>query len=542
MRQRLMPLVLVLLGAPFARAGEAAEFACSESGFDEALDAAAAGDPGPHTFACGPAQPLVLSDAKDIATSLILDGQGELVLRGLDARLHPAPPGSVLELGDMALVDPSISFAESTLAVDLHDLSVSGNGGFSAHRLSIRRSVLTYFHAVRPSLLTSQRLFGVRSPQPAPSLEIVDTEISHCDAATSIIDVVEEPDSRLSITDSAIRENVAGRATIRALGVGGLIERSTISGNHAERIGAVWGDVTIENSTLSGNSADNPGPLASGAIAGCPVVRNSTISGNTTPGGYSYSDFSARGRSKSCSDLPIGRATFENTIMDGSCARLGSNAPRSLGGNIEVGGDSCGFSDATDQPDVTPEQLSLGPLADNGGLTATHALRPASVARDAGVFATCTDADQRGVPRPQGADCDSGSYELTDGLEVAVAIGLHRLRQRPLPWSGGFVPVVILGSEAFDARDVDPATLALGEGGALLARRPGSHLADVNRDGFADLLVLFPLRQTDLAFGDGEACITGALRDGTLFEGCDAITTVLRRGHRRPVHGRGPGA
>jgi hypothetical protein len=60
----------------------------------------------------------------------------------------------------------------------------------------------------------------------------------------------------------------------------------------------------------------------------------------------------------------------------------------------------------------------LGPLADNGGpatssgqATFTYALLSGSPALDAGNDATCLSTDQRGVARPQGAQCDIGAFE-----------------------------------------------------------------------------------------------------------------------------------
>ena len=75
----------------------------------------------------------------------------------------------------------------------------------------------------------------------------------------------------------------------------------------------------------------------------------------------------------------------------------------------------------TDQDNVTAEQLNLGPLADNGGPTMTHALGAGSVAIDQIPEADCVDAngqplttDQRGEPRPEpgGTKCDVGAVEL----------------------------------------------------------------------------------------------------------------------------------
>ena len=101
--------------------------------------------------------------------------------------------------------------------------------------------------------------------------------------------------------------------------------------------------------------------------------------------------------------------------------------------------------------EVLRQPLNLGPLANNGGPTQTHALLSGSVAIDA--VSDCTDTDnnplttdQRGVLRPQGSACDVGAYEFfvatpspapllpTPGalaalLALLVAIGLRGLRR-----------------------------------------------------------------------------------------------------------------
>jgi len=66
----------------------------------------------------------------------------------------------------------------------------------------------------------------------------------------------------------------------------------------------------------------------------------------------------------------------------------------------------------------------LGPLADNGGFTQTHALLPGSSAIDAGNSdpAVCPDTDQRGVARPIGNGCDIGAYEFAPMIFLPLII------------------------------------------------------------------------------------------------------------------------
>jgi hypothetical protein len=93
------------------------------------------------------------------------------------------------------------------------------------------------------------------------------------------------------------------------------------------------------------------------------------------------------------------------------------------------------------------------------------------------------------------------------------------------PFSHGVIPVALLGSDCFDVLEVDETTLAFGPAGAALGHATVPHHADVNDDGFTDLVAHFAVKETGIAFGDTEACLTGEI-DGMPFEACDDIKTV----------------
>jgi hypothetical protein len=97
--------------------------------------------------------------------------------------------------------------------------------------------------------------------------------------------------------------------------------------------------------------------------------------------------------------------------------------------------------------------------------------------------------------------------------------------------SRGLTRVALLGSETFDAHEVDLESLEAGPGKA--GARRYDRMRDVNRDGFPDRIVLFRTRKMGLAFGDTELCVSGATMDGQPFEACDEVETVPFRRHWR---------
>ena len=80
----------------------------------------------------------------------------------------------------------------------------------------------------------------------------------------------------------------------------------------------------------------------------------------------------------------------------------------SLGGNLEHPGDSCMFTEESDDQDHDPE---LGELRDNGGPTKTRALDSGSPAIDEANADNLPEEDQRGVSRVQGDGGDKGAFE-----------------------------------------------------------------------------------------------------------------------------------
>ncbi|MDQ7029820.1 MAG: right-handed parallel beta-helix repeat-containing protein [Ardenticatenia bacterium] len=191
-----------------------------------------------------------------------------------------------------------------------------------------------------------------------------------------------------------------------------VLERSTVSGNNAgSEGGGIWNDstLTLVNSTLSGNAAETGG----GGLfnRGHAVnLNNVTIADNTV--------FKGDGGGVE----NVGTLNLKNTLIAGNVD--GSGAAPDCGGTMNSQGYNLiqNPSGCTLSGDTTGNLLGvdplLGPLADNGGATRTHALLPGSPAIDAGNPAApgsggnaCAATDQRGVARPQGTACDIGAYE-----------------------------------------------------------------------------------------------------------------------------------
>lgn len=203
---------------------------------------------------------------------------------------------------------------------------------------------------------------------------------------------------------------------------------STISGNDAKGHGgglALQGDgvgpidTLLVNSTISGNNSGRGDARRGGGLYldnSFVSLLNNTITRNTSPnGGGIFAHLTPE-------DPPDGDTTNDpamivsgkNTIVakqrnGGDCR--GNGTFDSAGHNLSTSA-SCftGNHDRQGNP-------KLGPLADNGGPTKTHLLRPGSPARDHGANNGCPNRDQRGRRRPATTAnrCDIGSVEMGSG-------------------------------------------------------------------------------------------------------------------------------
>jgi len=112
------------------------------------------------------------------------------------------------------------------------------------------------------------------------------------------------------------------------------------------------------------------------------------------------------------------------------------------------------------------------------------------------------------------------------GLDVEIDIKPGSFPNSINPRSMGVVPVAILGSATFDVLDVDVSALSFGPGAASPVHEeagavPADHYEDVNDDGFIDLVTHYV--QKEALPDEPEACLTGALNDGTPIQGCDSV-------------------
>jgi|GEM_PF-5862033 len=214
------------------------------------------------------------------------------------------------------------------------------------------------------------------------------------------------------------------------------VEDSTFSNNHAATqsaggaINSNQSRGSIVNSTFSGNTAGVAGALS---FSRGPVATHLNLINNT---------FTANQGTRLIGGILISvdQLTLSNNIIAGNLGADCSLSSPSLVTEHNLDGDNtCHLTGPGDLPGTNP---LLGPLANNGGPTNTHALLAGSSAIDAGNNSTCPAADQRGVTRPQGPFCDMGAYELIPPPDCSQAVASPNLLWPP---NHKLVPIQISG-------------------------------------------------------------------------------------------------
>jgi len=209
------------------------------------------------------------------------------------------------------------------------------------------------------------------------------------------------------------------------------------------------GDLTLVNVTLSENVAEGGDGFVLGLAQGGGVfaeasalsLEHCTVADNLAQHGTVIEPPAAAAPRPEAAEselvavggvgLLFGDLALSRTLVTGNLLGavpqdllVGSAVFTSGGYNI-VGTDPGVAGDPTDDFGNGTDPL-LGALAANGGPTETRAIPEASPAFDAIPVADCTEtADQRFVPRPQGAGCDIGAYEriVAPPLQAIPALG-----------------------------------------------------------------------------------------------------------------------
>jgi CSLREA domain-containing protein len=231
-----------------------------------------------------------------------------------------------------------------------------------------------------------------------------------------------------------------GGGCIRGSGV--LLSLARCSVSNCSGGAVAWiGPLRIDSSTFQGNRAEGGllGPASFSVVfetAGAATIVDSTFSGNDAAGSTVAIEAAGTLTNTTITAnrgglLILGPIALKNTIVAKNqgfdCGFGAGGAFPFFSSDHSLDSDlSCNLQGPGDRSGVDPR---LGPLADHGGPTDTHAPLPGSPVLDAGNNATCPTTDQRGAPRPQGGACDIGAYEQTiltlaaDRTSVAVDEG-----------------------------------------------------------------------------------------------------------------------
>ncbi len=232
--------------------------------------------------------------------------------------------------------------------------------------------------------------------------------------------------STVTLNSVIIRDSQAttdhGGAIFTEAGTIQLVETTLSNNSAAVDGGAVYteaGTVTITSSTFDNNSAGGRG----GALftrSGSVESTNTTISANTASSASASIHTEAGNLQLRHNTIfeNVGGIANEKAVITATGTILAANgidcvgAFQSTGYNlIQSLGESCSLSGAV-ATDIYGSPATLGPLADNGGITFTHRPLDDSVVLDVVPPNVCdVTTDQRGIRRHEGFGCEIGALE-----------------------------------------------------------------------------------------------------------------------------------
>lgn len=329
---------------------------------------------------------------------------GPVVLRNLSIEGGEQGIGAGLYVSGVEPVEVVDSWIAGNVA-DLH-----GGGVYNANPDLTLRRVLVSGNEADPSGLNGGLGAGIANF--IAGVTIVDSEITGNEVAEdgggiAIFDDATEKPSSMTLRRSSVRFNDAGadgpNILLAGPDVSALIERSTISkAKTGARGGGVFlaqGSATILNSTISSNTVSGAGGGVFSTQGAGLMVESTTIADNSA---------GVNGGGVSASNL--GTIDLSSSIVGDNAAPANPDCAGGLVGSsgfnlIEQIGGTCGVAPlASDHTGADPRLLAL---RDNGGPTATHAIKRSSPAVNNG-DPSGPPIDQRGVPR----NPDIGAYEL----------------------------------------------------------------------------------------------------------------------------------
>ena len=182
---------------------------------------------------------------------------------------------------------------------------------------------------------------------------------------------------------------------------------STVSGNFAYRNGGgigISGTTTLTNSTISGNAADNVGGGIFVSSTGNATLASTTVTNNTAD-----SNANESGQGGGVLISTGGTLNLKNTIVAGNIDASPTTKLPDCSGAVAFGGYNL-VGDGTGCTGLTHALLAGSP-AINAGNPATPG----------GASPACPATDQRGISRPQGAQCDIGAFELVPSTNANLS-------------------------------------------------------------------------------------------------------------------------